>query len=275
MKNTFKPPVSAKVMSWLQFPAKVYFSPVYFGLDNINPEKPHLFVGNHTIYGGMDIHFYWVALYKEKGICARGLGDHYHFLVPGWRTLLEKFGGVDGTAQNCADLMKKGENIIVFPGGGREVCRRKGEDHCLIWKERTGFARLAVEYGYPISPIASVGPDYAYSIFIDAKDVMESLPGRLLGRLPAFRRLVRDGEAILPISRGLGLTAIPRPERFYFAFGKPINTTPYHGMHDDPNVINDLRDQTATAINTMFAKLKLYRKNDTGRGLIRRLLTSL
>jgi hypothetical protein len=38
--------------------------------------------------------------------------------------------------------------VLVFPGGGREVTKRKGEAHKVIWKERTGFARMAIEHGY-------------------------------------------------------------------------------------------------------------------------------
>ena len=37
--------------------------------------------------------------------------------------------------------MERGEAILVFPGGGREVMKRKDEDYVLIWKERLGFVR--------------------------------------------------------------------------------------------------------------------------------------
>ena len=49
--------------------------------------------------------------------------------------------------------------MLVFPGSGREVTKRKGEAYKVIWKERTGFARMAIEHGYPITPFASVGPE--------------------------------------------------------------------------------------------------------------------
>jgi hypothetical protein len=35
--------------------------------------------------------------------------------------------------------------VLVYPGGGREVAKRKGEKYQLLWKERVGFARLAIE----------------------------------------------------------------------------------------------------------------------------------
>ena len=50
--------------------------------------------------------------------------------------------------------------------------RRKGEAYRLVWKQRTGFARLAIEHGYDIIPFGSVGPDEAFDILFDANDVM-------------------------------------------------------------------------------------------------------
>ncbi|MGE5441823.1 MAG: hypothetical protein ACM3Q0_02020, partial [Bacteroidota bacterium] len=58
--------------------------------------------------------------------------------------------------------------IVVFPGGGREVARRKGEQYKLIWKARTGFVRMAIRYGYPVVPFAQVGADDAFDILVDA-----------------------------------------------------------------------------------------------------------
>jgi 1-acyl-sn-glycerol-3-phosphate acyltransferase len=51
--------------------------------------------------------------------------------------------------------MEDGRSILVFPGGGREVTKRRGEKYRLIWGERMGFARMAIECGYPIVPVAS------------------------------------------------------------------------------------------------------------------------
>ena len=38
--------------------------------------------------------------------------------------------------------------MLVFPGGGREVTKRKGRGLLAHLKERTGFARMAIEHGY-------------------------------------------------------------------------------------------------------------------------------
>ncbi|ACL04784.1 phospholipid/glycerol acyltransferase [Desulfatibacillum aliphaticivorans] len=271
-RDVFRPPLSAETMHLLQTLPRLYFNPLIFGLDNVDPSQPHLFVGNHTIYGVMDAPLYAVALYRETGVFPRGLGDRFHFKIPVWRRFLEKFGVVEGTPENCVRLMKAGDDILVYPGGGREVCRRKGEIHNLIWKERYGFARLAIKYGYPILPIASLGPDYAYSIFLDGGDVVKSRPGRLLSKIPGLLDLVREGEAIPPLARGLGLSVLPRPERFYCYFGRAIDTAPYKGFENDPKVLEEVRETAADAINEMMASLKKYRQSDPEVGLVRRIL---
>nr|HMS80226.1 hypothetical protein [Burkholderiaceae bacterium] len=35
--------------------------------------------------------------------------------------------------------MRAGESVLVFPGGGREVFKHKGERYHLIWKNRPGY----------------------------------------------------------------------------------------------------------------------------------------
>jgi len=49
--------------------------------------------------------------------------------------------------------------VLVFPGGAPEVNKRRGEKYQLMWKERIGFARLAIQYSYPIVPFAAVGAE--------------------------------------------------------------------------------------------------------------------
>jgi hypothetical protein len=44
------------------------------------------------------------------------------------------------------------------PGGAGEVFKGRGQDYKLLWKERLGFARMAIEFGYPIVPFAAVAP---------------------------------------------------------------------------------------------------------------------
>ena len=83
----------------------------------------------------------------------RGLGDHNHFAVPVWRDLLTRLGVVRGTRENCGRLFAAGEAVLVFPGGGREVFKHKGEKYVLVWKERVGFAQARDPVRRPHRPL--------------------------------------------------------------------------------------------------------------------------
>src|SRR5512144_2637637 len=131
-------------------------APRFTGLEHVPTDRPVLAVANHTLMGVLDVPLLVIGLHDLKGVFLRALGDHLHFQVPLWRDLLIRFGTVEGTRENCHALMRAGESILVFPGGGREVFKHHGEKYRLIWKERAGFVRLAVEHGYAIVPLAAV-----------------------------------------------------------------------------------------------------------------------
>lgn len=264
---------SQRDMSLMTAPLRAYFRPRFFGMDNIDPARPALFVGNHTIFGLLDVPLMTAEVYKEKGILIRGLADHAHFEIPGWRDVMASGGGVEGTRPNCRALMEAGESIVVFPGGGREVAKRKGEAYKLVWKQRKGFTRMAIEYGYPIIPFASVGPDDAFDILVDGDEIMASPVGRFLTRTGLSDKYLRGGDMLMPIARGFGLTAFPRPERFYFKFGKPISTKKYAGLENDDDALMDLREKTARAINREIDALQEIRAEDDRSGLIPRLVS--
>ncbi len=268
----FDPPSLDAVEKVTAF-ARFYFSPQYFGLENVDARQPALYVSNHTIYGGLDSPLVYEKLYKDKNIVLRSLGDHFHFDVPVWRDILTQGGGVPGTRENCARLMEAGEHILVYPGGGREVAKRKGEEHKLTRKTRTGFAHMAMKYQYPIIPVASLGADDAYDVVYDAYDFMQNPLGRwLLGKKPIAEKL-RDGDVLMPIAKGIGPTLIPRPEKFYFAFGKPISPAPFKGMENDKEMQWQFRKQVMDALEGEIEKLKQIRQRDTKVSLLRKLLT--
>jgi 1-acyl-sn-glycerol-3-phosphate acyltransferase len=267
---------SPKTFALLFEPMRAYFSPVFYGMDDIDTKVPYMFVGNHTVNGLFDVPLLLAELYQAKGIFLRGIADNLHYSIPFWRDLIRWLGGVDGTRENVKKLMKADENILLFPGGGREVFKRKGEAYKLIWKERLGFARLAVEHSYSILPFASVGIENAFSIIFDGNDLMNSFLGKFIKRTGILKDTVlKDGELIPPITRGLGLTLLPRPERLYFSFGEPIDTTPFKGKHKDDKALFALREMVANSIESQIKELLLRREQDTDVGILRRFLTRL
>ncbi len=227
-----------------------WFKPRFEGLDNLPAHNRILFVGNHTIYGLLDVPLLYRGIKQHAGLRIRSLGDHYHFMVPGWRNLARGFGVVDGTKENCRTLMEAGEPVLVFPGGGREVCKRKNEAYKLIWKNRAGFANLAAAHDYTIVPFAALGAEECYDIHFDASDVMRILPERLKqSRL--FTQALRGGEAIPPVVSGRFYTLMPKRTPFVFRLGTPISTAKTDAS--DPDQVWALREKVRGAVEAMLA----------------------
>jgi 1-acyl-sn-glycerol-3-phosphate acyltransferase len=225
------------------------------------PKRGALLVGNHTLYAMFDM-ILWTAELIERGIMVRGLGEHALFKVPVARELLKACGIVPGTRANMRELMRRGDLILVFPGGAREVAKRKGERYQLIWKNRLGFAVMAIEGRYPIIPFASMGIEDALDIVIDTDNPLMAPARKLAEKLLNVEPL--------PIVRGIGLTPIPRPERLYFWFGEPISTVEYGGVADEDNA-RDLRARTAASIEGGLNFLFEEREKDPKRSLLKRL----
>lgn len=268
----FDPPSLRAVEKATAF-SRFYFNPQYFGLENVDALKPALYVSNHSIYGVLDSPLLFEKLFKDKNIVLRSLGDHFHFEVPLWRDIMIEGGAVPGTRENCAHLMEAGEHILVYPGGGREVAKRKGEEYKLTWKTRTGFAYMAMKYQYPVIPVAALGADDAYDVVYDAYDFMQNPVGRWLLKNKTVADKLRSGDMLMPIAKGIGPTLIPRPEKFYFGFGAPISPAAFKGKEDNKEMQWQFRKQIMDALEGELNKLRLHRQRDTKVSLLRKLLT--
>ncbi|MGZ6725206.1 MAG: lysophospholipid acyltransferase family protein [Solirubrobacteraceae bacterium] len=236
--------------------------PRIFGLGNV-PADGSLLVGNHTIYGFLDLPLMMAEIWKRRRLAIRGLGEHAHYAVPVWRDLLAVGGMVRGTRENVRALMRERQTVLVFPGGAREVNKQRGQEYQLLWRERIGFARLAIDYGYPVVPFAAVGAEEMLDVVVDQ-------------RTPIYRDFARIYEKLMgfptpPIVRGVGLTPIPRPERLYFWFGEPIESARFGSRYDDTGAARALRDEVKQAVLSGIQLLRDERDQDPNRGLIARL----
>jgi 1-acyl-sn-glycerol-3-phosphate acyltransferase len=223
-----------------------------------------MFVGNHTLYGIQDVPHILYELRRVHGIFPRTLSDRVHFEVPVWRDLLTVFGCVEGTRENCRALMRAGQHLMVFPGGQREVFKRKNEANRLVWKERIGFVQLTAAFGYSIVPFASLGADESLHIALDAGDIMSSPIGKLLQATGIADKYLRGGEVLPPLVRGLGLTWIPEPDRFFISFGPPISTSRYRRRTEDIAAMHELRAKVASSIEAQLEFLQRMRRSMSG-----------
>ncbi|MEU6828086.1 lysophospholipid acyltransferase family protein [Nocardia beijingensis] len=254
-----------RVIDTLLAPLRAWTSPRFYGLENIPADGPVLLVGNHNLLGGIDAPLLLPEVLRRRGRLIRGLAENVLINVPGVRHLLHHYGAVRGTRSNCLSLLRRGEAVMVFPGGGREAVRRKNEKYLLKWEGRSGFARMAIEAGAPIVPVAMIGVDDAYDIVVD-------------GDHPLLRPLRWTVEALglsrdltPPLIRGLGPTVIPRPERFYFSAGAPIDPAPWRNAGDMHAAAVEFRDVVRKALEEEMNFLFAERARDEGRTLVGRL----
>src|SRR5665213_1175479 len=97
----WRPPAAElEVLSALLAPWRALTDPVFFGLEHVPASGAVVLVGNHSIFGLLDLPLMIDGIRRERGRFVRGLAEHAHFAVPAWREMLVRFGAVRGTRDN-------------------------------------------------------------------------------------------------------------------------------------------------------------------------------
>lgn len=258
-----------RVRAWRRFAETVadgvaplvnLYRPYVDGLANLPRDGRFLLVGNHTQSSVEAILIPYVVR-RAIGTRVRPLSDRRMGGMPGPAgDLFAAVGAVVGAPETARELMRHNEPILVFPGGGREIPKFKGEEHTLRWQGRTGFARLAVENNYPIVPVGLVGGDDVYR----SLTTREGRWGRLSQALS--EKLAGRSDMALPLMHGIGPTLIPRPQRMYLKFGAAIDTTKPARISEDKWVAN-VKQVTQKSLEQSLADLVKIRADDPYREL--------
>lgn len=255
------------------------FSPVFistdddgnrsFGLQNLPKEGPLLFVANHQLLG-LDLNLL-MGEFIDNGLEVRGLAHPVIFQGPNRQRLelegrvpglknpqppaagpstgnFELFGAVMVTPRNYYRLLQTAQNVLLFPGGVKEVFHSREQAYQLLWPEKTDFVRTAARFNATIVPLSAIGMADSLNIILDSGEVA-SLP--FLGeRARQFAKNVtaarfdvaNEEENFLPPIVAPGL-----PSRNYFLFGKPLRTT-------------DLDPKDKVACNSLYMDVQMEMK---------------
>lgn len=241
-------------------PVADLWRPYVDGVEDLPVDGRFLLVGNHTLFGS-EIYLISYAVRREIGARVRPLAERGFGRMRGLPgDLVAAYGAVVGAPETARELMRNDQTVLVFPGGGREMTKFKGEEYTLRWQGRAGFARLSVENGYPIVPVGFVGGDDVYRSWT----TRDSPYGRLSEAL-GQRLSGRPGVAI-PLPRGIASTLVPRPQRMYLRFGSPIDTSRPLGV-EAQQWVDVVKDQTQQALEKILADLQALRTADPYRGL--------
>jgi 1-acyl-sn-glycerol-3-phosphate acyltransferase len=231
------------------------------GLDLLPDDGRFLLVGNHTQFIGGEVLLVPHFVRRAIGTRVRPLADRRFAQQPGLgQDVITAYGGVIGDPETARELMRHNETILVFPGGGREIAKFKGEEYHLNWRGRSGFARIAVENEYPIVPVGLVGGDDVYKSLV----TRDSTLGRLSQAIST--RLTGEADMAMPLMRGVGPTFIPRPQRMYLRFGQPIQTTKPES-ESTKDWVASVRESTRQSLETILTDLLAIRADDPYREL--------
>jgi 1-acyl-sn-glycerol-3-phosphate acyltransferase len=236
------------------------YRPYIDGLHNLPRDGRFLLVGNHTQTSPEAVLIPYLVR-RAIGIRVRPLTDRRMGGMPGPAgDLFAACGAVVGSPEVARELMRHNEPVLVFPGGGREIPKFKGEEHTLRWEGRTGFARLAVEHNYPIVPVALVGGDDVYRSLTTRQGRWGQLSMRLTEKVSG------RSDMAVPLMRGIGPTLIPRPQRMYVRFGEPIDTMRPPRVSEDEWVAT-VKQSAQKALQQSLADLLEVRAGDPYREL--------
>jgi 1-acyl-sn-glycerol-3-phosphate acyltransferase len=246
------------------------FKPQLVDAENI-PDEPCLFIGNHSLFA-LDGMILSPLMYHETGRFLRGLGDKFLWNRFSEDTLLGQ-GAVVGHPEVCSALMENGDDLMVFPGGAHEATKTEAQRYSLQWKERYGFVRMAAKHGYTIMPMAIVGPDEFYDHRVEGEDLPDTAIGQLLKRAGLLTENTRT-DMLPPIPSGALGSLIPKPQRCYVQFGKPVRTKQYAGKRVAKKTLMGVREKVARQIEGMLDQLLALRDEDRNQeGWLRALLT--
>jgi 1-acyl-sn-glycerol-3-phosphate acyltransferase len=184
---------------------RLVFRPRTEGVENVPLEGPAILASNHLSYA--DWLFMPLTLSRRVTFVAKA----EYFTTPGIKGWFQKkfFSGagqvpIDRTSGDAAAgalssakrILNAGELFGIYPEGTRSHDGR-------LYRGKTGVARLALETGVPVIPIAVIGTDAI------------APPGKKFGSLT--RPLVR--------------------------FGKPLDFSRYEGLESDRFILRSVTDE--------------------------------
>jgi 1-acyl-sn-glycerol-3-phosphate acyltransferase len=208
-----------KKLSTLYGPGK-YFDLSMQGLSGL-PPPPVILVSNHS--GGTTIPDVWgfgVVWYRHFGV-QRPLHILCHELlhaVPPFSRFFERIGAVRASLKTARESLRLGRDVLIYPGGDLDTWRPYAKRYQVEFGRRTGYARLAIETGVPVVPIAHAGAHETLRVLTS---------GRSFARAVGLHRIARAEIWPIHLSLPWGLALgpwphIPWPARFRYLVGAPM-----------------------------------------------------
>jgi 1-acyl-sn-glycerol-3-phosphate acyltransferase len=211
------------------------------GFDVLRDTESSLIVAYHGGPWTFDLWMLGDRMHDELGYFPRAVWHWLWWTIPGLREMVDELGGLRGvpTPQDMAELKRRGEHLIVAPGGMREAMRPFWRNGAVDLGERRGYVRLALRHDLPIIPVVATGLDATFVGLNDGYALSRRLFGR--GDLPAWLALGAGG--IWPL-------ALPFPVKIHQRIGAPIQLEP--GRDDDAAAVEAAHARVAATLQAML-----------------------
>lgn len=226
------------------------------------PPGPILLVSNHsggtTILDAIGFGWAWVDHFGSS----RPLHGMVHDLLLANSLTGESLARVGGlrasreTGRRAIEVYQR--DLVVYPGGDQDTWRPFRDRYRVCFAGRTGYARLALELGVPVVPVAHAGAHE--SLVVLAR-------GRRLAKALGIHRLARADVFPLHLSLPWGLTFgpwphLPLPVRFDYRLGAPIHAPVGHrpGHAPSEEAVRTLDEKVQASVQQLLDELRELRR---------------
>jgi 1-acyl-sn-glycerol-3-phosphate acyltransferase len=228
----------------------------YFGLEARSlgdvPAAPAMFVSNHS--GGTTIPDAWgfaIAWYRHFGM-QRPLHLLGHELILATEATGKYFarrGVVRASMQTARRILSYfRRDVLVMPGGARDTWRPWSRRYKVEFGGRTGYARLALELGVPIVPVANAGAHDTLLVLSDGQWL-----ARAIGLHHIFRADILPIHLSLPWGIAFGpWPHIPLPVNLRFQIGEAIVPAPLQGSVPTEDEVRALDARVRAAVQAQL-----------------------
>src|SRR5207237_1940644 len=224
------------------------------GLEHLDVREARLIAGYHGRPLAYDMCMLTVTLHDRLGYLPHGTLHRGVAYVPPMRWVARELGFVITDGEDLAAAVRRGEHIMVTPGGGEEGCRRFDDSYRVSWGDRVGYVRLAVKYGLKIVPVAAAGADSGF-IGLNSGAAL----GRALHLPKDYAWMVWTGIGLL----GLWPLSPPFPVRMHQIIGPPIDPLDEGAVSpDDRDVLLRVHRRVTAAVQDLLdcARERLRRR---------------
>lgn len=131
--------------------AWIYHGYEVTGMEHLPKEGAALIVYYHGAIP-IDMYYFVARVCLERDRLIHTVADRFLFKCPGWGIISEAMKVCPGTVQTCSNTLREGNLLAISPGGVYEA-QFGNNNYELLWKNRVGFAKVAIDAKAPIIPM--------------------------------------------------------------------------------------------------------------------------